>query len=460
MSKVFKKLSAFALAGVLALQAVPAFAEINIPEGAHVRVRNDLVTGKPYTYYFDPLTAEEVRLDEEEYLQYQWEQLPKSVYDEPAEREDLKPVSYPIPEGSMILHSLRLGTGEEINYFLTPGSTERVYLDYNAYAMYCAPAVPVIPADPETSPRRETRGFVGGTDDRVKVPDIGIEPYKYIVQLHAYYKGKDRSAEDYGTGFFINPHTIVTAGHCIWNEYEPFKCMADVLKIRLSNGNEIDAFDYGGQMTVGAWYLSKPGIQGEDNIGMDFGIIDFPKAFVSPSGLTLKYFPDDVTLGMPITATGYPVADINNPSHIMYKGDGKVTDIVNSVDSKDALQISADLTRGESGGPIYNTASGEVIGIIRGENDPNNALYNTGVRITEWLRDYLESFKVASTSLERRKAMKDAIRYDDEEGCWFIGDSEVQHGREPAVAYDEAYGFNYSTVALASGRTKKQEGVS
>ncbi|MDR3091705.1 MAG: hypothetical protein LBU36_05895 [Clostridiales bacterium] len=62
------------------------------------------------------------------------------------------------------MHSLNLGTREESDYYFDPETREKVFLDYNAFAMFSQPV-------PEESgkPGIEPRNIVDG-DQRTQVP--------------------------------------------------------------------------------------------------------------------------------------------------------------------------------------------------------------------------------------------------------------------------------------------------
>lgn len=63
----------------------------------------------------------------------------------------------------------------------------------------------------------ELESEIIGTDERIYVPDSTIAPFRYICQIRA--KVSRAGYTSVGTGFFVGPHTILTAAHNVWDEF-------------------------------------------------------------------------------------------------------------------------------------------------------------------------------------------------------------------------------------------------
>ncbi len=64
------------------------------------------------------------------------------------------------------------------------------------------------PADPGSI---GLRNVLGGSDERVRVPSIGMKPFRWVCQILASAAGSTKMGV--GSGFVIGRHTILTAGH-------------------------------------------------------------------------------------------------------------------------------------------------------------------------------------------------------------------------------------------------------
>ncbi|MDE6797758.1 MAG: trypsin-like peptidase domain-containing protein, partial [Ruminococcus sp.] len=200
-----------------------------------------------------------------------------------------------------------------------------------------------------------------------------------------------------GTGFVVGDHVIATAAHCLY-DYENTTPKPELL-------SEILLFDSKNNKTISVTPI-------ESHIPVAFiNAVDSKHRYVNKSDYALITVKEDLhayknfNLGVPlksfddshsvVTVTGFP-AKIGKPGeekivnnhydHMMYSGNGP---IYNGNDT--LIQYTADMTPGNSGGPVYLTESYNgttyytVVGINVSNPSKDNVdyqKYNTGTRMT------------------------------------------------------------------------------
>jgi V8-like Glu-specific endopeptidase len=81
-----------------------------------------------------------------------------------------------------------------------------------------------------------------GRDDRVRILDTDLAPWRMICALRM---RRPDGREVYGTGWFIGPKTVVTAGHCVFSNQFFGGWASSIEVIPGMNGSGIDARPYG-----------------------------------------------------------------------------------------------------------------------------------------------------------------------------------------------------------------------
>lgn len=188
-----------------------------------------------------------------------------------------------------------------------------------------------------------------------------------------------------GTGFILSDNYIVTAGHCVYNKHD-FGGWAKSITVYPAFYNTTAPYGF----VKGTAYTCGSGWYDNENIEQDWGIIKINSNFVSKCGyLGLRYqgnsYEDDY-----VQVTGYP----------HYVGDGLSKDVYGRHMYTHSEKVSGDTSSlvcyqkldtsgGQSGAPVietYSDTGDTVIAIHRGTNNKN---VNCGVRLSEWLFDYL-----------------------------------------------------------------------
>lgn len=212
---------------------------------------------------------------------------------------------------------------------------------------------------------------VVGDDNREKIANTSVYPWSSVVKL--LFVGAD--GENYiASGFMIGPNTVVTAGHCVYNNKWGgwVKSMTVIPALNgtsrpYGSANAI-AYECGGE-----WYKN-------NNNQDDWGIVRINANLGNKTGWMGLRWQSASYNGQAVTSIGYPASD---GSH-MYSGIGTVT-----ASSARTLTGNWDLTGGQSGGPVevYYSATGyTVLGINRGGGTTAfGKKYSDCLRIDEWL---------------------------------------------------------------------------
>lgn len=213
-----------------------------------------------------------------------------------------------------------------------------------------------------------------GDDDRIKVTNTEVLPYSAICYIEIDWPDGSTSV---GTAWMIYSDVAVTAGHCVYST----KHGGWAQKIKLWPGKDGYGLwnnPYGttevSNMHASANWTSSANqnfdwavLELEDNIGNQTGWFGFGWSVNSLTGTT-------------VTISGYP----SEYRYYQYK----MTDEITNCTTNKLYYNVIDTSGGQSGSPIY-TSNNISYGIhcYGGETE------NSGTRITEWLFDYLSSFR-------------------------------------------------------------------
>lgn len=138
-----------------------------------------------------------------------------------------------------------------------------------------------------------------GADERVRILETDLPPWRMICALRM--RGSTGGAA-IGTGWFVGPRTIVTAGHCVYSNHF-FGGWADVIEVTPGrNGDDapFGRFTSTRMSTVSAW-------ANDENPDFDYGAIHLDE----PVGDTTGWFgigalPADELAEHMINVSGYP----------------------------------------------------------------------------------------------------------------------------------------------------------
>jgi len=214
-------------------------------------------------------------------------------------------------------------------------------------------------------PVRET---VHGPDDRVRINNTGEYPWRAIASLVI--TAKDNSTW-IGTGWFISPRTLITAGHCVYIKGSGIPGRDGwVKKISVMPGRNTSSLPFGSVTstvfrTVSGWIKT-----GGENF--DYAAILLPTPLGDTVGVFgIGVFPDNELTGQKVNISGYPG---DKPSGEQW------------FDAKEVAQVNAnkvfydiDTAGGQSGAPVFRVVNGKRIGVAVHAYGGNST--NSGTRI-------------------------------------------------------------------------------
>jgi glutamyl endopeptidase len=219
-----------------------------------------------------------------------------------------------------------------------------------------------------------------GVDDRKQITDTTVYPYRAIASLLIV--AADNSPW-IGTGWFISPKTLVTAGHCVFikNSGVPGRD-GWVKSIKVIPGRNASAMPFGSAISnnfksVNAWTVS-------GNANHDYGAI----LLNTPLGSTVGTFGFGVYNDADLLATtanvsGYPG---DKPSGTQWFHARKVTSV-------NPLKVFYDIDTmgGQSGAPVWRIINGRRFAIA--VHAYGGATANSGTRITAAVHANLVAWK-------------------------------------------------------------------
>ncbi len=208
-----------------------------------------------------------------------------------------------------------------------------------------------------------------GRDDRIRVTDTTLYPYRAIVHLVIQFNGQ----EVYGcTGALISKDTVFTAGHCVYNK-KLGGWAKNVIVTPGRNGNQAPYLPY-------SWtkLYSVSGWTDDRDSEFDYGAI---KLNGSPGDYTgwLGYRTTNVESpkGLLAVVPGYPCDKVGNEKYTMWTDYGPIEGT-----SPRMLTYRMDTYGCQSGAPVYHEYSRTGVTIIATDTVGSSSL-NSGNRVTD-----------------------------------------------------------------------------
>jgi glutamyl endopeptidase len=218
-------------------------------------------------------------------------------------------------------------------------------------------------------------GAVIGQDERVRIADTSVYPWRAISHLELY----DASDSLFGgcTGTFVGPDALLTAAHCLWDSDTGW-----TENIAVTPGRDEDYYPYGWEWAE-TWWVPDAYIDSGGDSAYDWGII---KMADDSLGYTVGWLPvanlTDETLSrsdFTPAVVGYP-GDM--PDGTMW---GAWKDEFLYVDSVD-LAYTIDTYAGQSGSAVFSANTEEwFLGYVVGVHTQGGSEANYGRRIGETL---------------------------------------------------------------------------
>jgi len=218
-----------------------------------------------------------------------------------------------------------------------------------------------------------------GDDDRIQVVDTTIYPFSAI----AYLELLDSDLEVLGTctGTFIGPDTLLTAGHCLWDDITG-DWLSDEIRVVPAKDGDFEPFGY---EYASDWWVPDAYAESGDS-EWDWGLIKLPNDFLTlDTGWMQIAVLDDEVLALP----GFAPAIVGYPSD---KPDGTMWGIAEeaflSVETF-TLYYDIDTAPGQSGSAIWSASEGPYLGLVVGIHVSGGLFDNAGTRIDQQLLDDL-----------------------------------------------------------------------
>ena len=224
----------------------------------------------------------------------------------------------------------------------------------------------------------ETLEVVIGRDDRVRIANTKASPWKRVCHL----KIQTATGKSYlGTGFFIGPRTIVTAGHCVYiHSQGGWAQQITVTPGRNGSETPLKSYTATSFRSVKGWVMGK-------SRNYDYGVIILPKnAAVPPEigAFGFASYPDQSLLSKKLNTAGYPG---DKPVGTMWFHGRKAKAV-----TARTITYDIDTAGGQSGSAVWvklNNGKKIVVGI-----HTNGALSgNSATRITKPVFENLKRWR-------------------------------------------------------------------
>ena len=221
---------------------------------------------------------------------------------------------------------------------------------------------------------------VHGPDDRVQITDTSAYPWRVHASLLI--TAADSSSW-IGTGWFIGPHTLVTAGHVVYIKNSGVSGRDGwVRSINVMPGRNGSTLPYGQVTSTNFWTVNGWADSGDENF--DYAAIILP----SDLGNTVGWFgfgtyPDADLAAATVNISGYPG---DEPDGTHWYDSHQVASV-----NTHKVHYDIDTFGGQSGGSVYRIINGDRYGVA--VHAYGGATTNSGTRINQQVFDNLLSWR-------------------------------------------------------------------
>lgn len=220
-----------------------------------------------------------------------------------------------------------------------------------------------------------------GSDERLRVPNTSQYPWRLSASLLI--TATDNS-QWIGTGWFISPRTLVTAGHCVFIKHSGVAGRDGwVKKIQVMPGRKGSHLPFGGLSATEFWTVRG---WGDDGLELyDYGAIVLPAPFSGDLGtFGFGVFDDGELLASTVNVAGYPGDKEQGTLWYDHRAIGSV--------KADKVFYSADTAGGQSGACVYVIQEGQRVAVAI--HAYGGATANSGTRISSQVFDNLSAWKL------------------------------------------------------------------
>ncbi len=219
-----------------------------------------------------------------------------------------------------------------------------------------------------------------GTDERVQVTNTRQFPWRASASLLI--TAADNS-QWIGTGWFISPRTLITAGHCVFINHSGVPGRDGwVKKIQVMPGRNGQDLPFGGMSATEFWSVEGWAGNGVENY--DYGAIILPSAFPQDLGyFGFGVFEDNTLLAAMINVAGYPGDKQRGTLWYDWRKVGSV--------NPDKVFYAADTYGGQSGACVYLFLEGQRTAVAI--HTYGGITANSGTRISSQVFANMEAWK-------------------------------------------------------------------
>ena len=215
---------------------------------------------------------------------------------------------------------------------------------------------------------------VCGRDDRVRITATNLIPWRWVCHLRI----RTKDDKNFGcTGFLIGPHTVITAGHCVYHHsHGGWPKHIDVMP-----GRNASNLPYGSVRATS--FRSVKGWVNNHNANYDYGAIILPTELGNRTGwFGFACYNSSTLLHMLVNNSGYPG---DKPVGTQWFNANEISQVTSR-----KLHYYIDTMGGQSGSPVWCLKSGHryVVGVHAYGGCPNSS-----TRIVEAVYDNFKKWK-------------------------------------------------------------------
>lgn len=214
-------------------------------------------------------------------------------------------------------------------------------------------------------------------DERQPVSNSTAVPWRAICHLEIQ---RQSGAKAVGTGWFAGPHTVITAGHCLFDPSNGGYA-TDVVVVPGRHGNSAPlGYDKAVNMHIHPrWATNRDGAWDLAALTMRDGALGALAGYFD-----VGVFPDNVLSMHMVNNAGFPFEN-SKPYGTMWSGFGRIEHV-----SEDHLYYQIDTSEGQSGSPIFHYDSVSQRRIVLGVHT-SYIEFNRAVRISspvlQWINN-------------------------------------------------------------------------